>query len=60
MVSKKSDPEFELLATAAAYIKPEFEKDTSAWANSPFNWARGLPSGSKGKLGKRLIYLLVS
>ncbi|MFZ5878228.1 MAG: hypothetical protein ACOY0R_02545 [Chloroflexota bacterium] len=56
MIFNKADPEFDLLATAAAYIKPEFEKDSSSWANSPFNWARSLPSGSKGKLGKRLIY----
>lgn len=56
MVSKKNDPEFDLLATAANYIKPDFEKEATIWINSPFNWARSLPSGSKGKLGKRLVY----
>lgn len=56
MVSQKNDPEFDLLATAANYIKPEFEKESTIWIDSPFNWARSLPSGSKGKLGKRLVY----
>lgn len=49
-------PEFDLLASAANFIKPEFQKDTSIWAGSPFEWALTLPSASKGKLGKRLVY----
>jgi hypothetical protein len=48
--------EFNLLAYAASYIKPEFEKKTSLWKGSPFEWILSLPSGSKGKLGKRLVY----
>ena len=56
MTITNANPEFELLATAANYIKDEFEKDTSAWYGSPFEWALRLPSGSKGKLGKRLVY----
>jgi len=49
-------PDFNLLASAANFIKPEFERDQSAWAGSPFEWILNLPSGSKGKLGKRLVY----
>ena len=49
-------PDFALLASAANFIKPEFERDHSAWAGSPFEWILNLPSGSKGKLGKRLVY----
>lgn len=56
MTFSKTTSEFDLLATAATFIKPDFEKDTSNWTGSPFEWARSLPSGSKGKLGKRLIY----
>lgn len=50
------NPEFELIATAANFIRPEFEKNSSNWLESPFAWVLGLPSGSKGKLGKRLVY----
>jgi len=56
MNTKDWSSEFDLLAIAAKYIKPEFEKDTSDWVDSPFEWTRRLPSGSKGKLGKRLVY----
>lgn len=56
MNSHLNDSDFKLLASAAAFIKPEFEKDRSAWENSPFSWILNLPSGSKGKLGKRLVY----
>ncbi len=48
--------EFELLAKAAEFIKNEITKESSIWANSPFEWVLALPSGSKGKLGKRLVY----
>ena len=47
--------DFNLLATAANYIKLEFQRDLSAWEGSPFEWILRLPSGSKGRLGKRLI-----
>ncbi|NWG08549.1 MAG: hypothetical protein HXY35_17865 [Chloroflexi bacterium] len=49
-------PEFDLLASAAKFIKPEFKKATTPWAESPFEWVLTLPSASKGKLGKRLVY----
>jgi len=55
MTSDKN-PEFELLATAANFIRPEFEKVNSAWEGSQFQWVTSLPSASKGKLGKRLVY----
>jgi hypothetical protein len=50
------NPDFELLASAAKFIKPEFKKNQSPWAESPFEWVLALPSASKGKLGKRLVY----
>ena len=56
MREPSSTPEFQLLASAANYIKREFEKDSSAWTGSPFEWILTLSSGSKGKLGKRLVY----
>lgn len=56
MPKKATTPEFELLAAAAIFIRPEFEKDKSPWTGSPFEWVLKLPSASKGKLGKRLVY----
>ena len=56
MPEKIVSPEFELLATAANFIKPEFKKVDSIWTGSQFEWVLTLPSASKGKLGKRLIY----
>jgi hypothetical protein len=49
--------EFELFAAAANFIKPEFEKGSTLWKGSPFEWVLTLPSASKGKFGKRLVYL---
>lgn len=48
--------DFELLATAANYIKADFRVDNLAWGSSPFEWVLGLPPGTKGKLGKQLVY----
>ena len=50
------DPDFKLFATAAEFIKPEFQKERLLWKDSPFEWVLELPSASKGKLGKRLVY----
>src|SRR5574339_707323 len=58
MSEKIVSPEFELLASAAKFIKQEFMKNESIWSESPFQWVLTLPSASKGKLGKRLIYQL--
>ena len=55
MTEKATTPEFELLASAANFIRPEFEKDKSPWAGSQFEWVLRLPSASKGKLGKLLV-----
>jgi hypothetical protein len=49
-------PDFNLLASGATYIKSDLEKDIVAWKDSPFEWVLKLPAGSKGKLGKHLIY----
>jgi hypothetical protein len=51
-----SNKDFDQFAAAANIIKPEFFRDNSAWVGSPFEWILYLPSGSKGALGKRLIY----
>jgi len=56
MSNNESNSEFELLASATNFIKPEFDKASPQWASSPFEWVVKLPSASKGKLGKRLVY----
>lgn len=56
MPASQNTPEFELLASAAKFIQSEFERETSPWTGSPFEWVVKLPSASKGKLGKRLVY----
>ncbi len=48
--------DFELLATASSYIRSDFEEEYKMWENSPFEWILHLPTGSKGKLGKHLVY----
>lgn len=48
--------DFELLATAANYINADFRHDDLSWKGSPFEWVIKLPPGSKGKLGKQLVY----
>ena len=55
-MNPKTLPDFDLLATAANFIKREFEGNQLDWSGSPFEWVLSLPSGSKGKLGKRLVY----
>ena len=52
----KTAIDFDLLASSAIYIKKDLEKDYLAWKDSPFEWVLRLPAGSKGKLGKHLIY----
>jgi len=52
----KNIKDFKLLATAANYIKAEFEDLSKNWRGSPFEWVKTIPSGSKGKLGKLLVY----
>lgn len=56
-MENRNNPDFELLRTAANYIKEEFfQEEISDWENSPFKWIKTLSSGSKGKLGKRLVF----
>jgi hypothetical protein len=52
----KTVSDFDLLATAANYIKNDFQQDDLAWEGSPFEWVLELPPGSKGKLGKQLVF----
>jgi hypothetical protein len=49
-------PDFNLLASAANYIRDDLVGDSSDWQDSPFSWVLNLPAGSKGKLGKHLVY----
>jgi hypothetical protein len=48
--------DFDLLASAANYIKPELVSEKESWLDSPFEWVLNLPAGTKGKLGKQLVY----
>lgn len=48
--------DFNLLSTASSYLRKDFEEGYEAWNDSPFEWILHLPTGSKGKLGKQLIY----
>lgn len=50
-----SDKDFQLLATVSEHIRPEFDERELIWKDSPFAWVRKLSSGSRGKLGKRLV-----
>ena len=52
----KTTSDFELLAAAANYIQKDFQQDDFAWQNSPFEWVLKLPPGTKGKLGKQLVF----
>lgn len=56
MVEIEPISDFQLLATASSYIRRDFEEGHKLWENSPFEWILQLPAGSKGKLGKYLIY----
>jgi hypothetical protein len=55
-MNTKPSNDFTLLATAANYIRGDIERDYIAWKDTPFEWVLKLPAGSKGKLGKRLIF----
>lgn len=48
--------DFDLFANAANFIKKDLEKDYAAWKDSPFEWVLRLPAGTKGKLGKQLVF----
>ncbi len=48
--------DFKLLSTAANYIRKDFVQDNVDWQGSPFEWVLNLPAGSKGKLGKQLVF----
>lgn len=56
MTIPDTSPEFKLLATASTYLRQDFEEGYKLWADSPFEWILHLPAGSKGKLGKQLVY----
>ena len=51
----KHSKDFDLLATAANYIKDDIVKEKIEWSDSPFYWVLHLPAASKGKLGAQLI-----
>jgi hypothetical protein len=50
-----SESDFDLLASAANFIKKDLEKEYINWKGSPFEWVLRLPAGTKGKLGKQLV-----
>ena len=52
---EEQSSEFELFATAAQFIRPDFQKEKPQWTDSPFAWITTLPSATKGKLGSRLV-----
>ena len=56
MTVPESTSDFKLLATASSYIRSDFEEGHQEWENSPFEWILHLPAGSKGRLGKLLVY----
>jgi site-specific DNA-methyltransferase (adenine-specific) len=49
------NPEFEMLASLAMYIRNDLEERTEVWESSPFSWVTQLAAAKKGKLGKNLI-----
>ncbi|NUM46438.1 MAG: hypothetical protein HUU38_17180 [Anaerolineales bacterium] len=52
---KQSNPDFELFASITTHIRSEFVELDESWKDSPFAWIHSLSSGSRGKLGKRLV-----
>jgi len=54
-MGKKNNSDFKLLVQAASFLKSDFENLNDKWNNSPLKWVKHLSSGSKGKLGERLI-----
>jgi hypothetical protein len=54
-MNNSTNPDFDLLASAAKFIEKEITKENDAWHGSPFEWVLNLPAGSKGSLGKRLV-----
>lgn len=55
-MDKVTSSDFDLLASAATFIKEDFSVSNQAWEGSPFEWVLRLPSASKGKLGQRLVF----
>ena len=53
MNEQQSD--FDLFASAATYIREDFDIPKSDWEDSPFEWVITLPAATKGKLGAQLI-----
>lgn len=47
--------DFQLLASAASYIRFDLESPEGEWEESPFGWVLDLPPAAKGKLGRHLI-----
>lgn len=54
-MNQDTNSDFELFATITAHIRPEFEERNEAWKGSSFAWVKNLSTGSRGKLGKRLV-----
>ena len=48
--------DFDLLSTAANFVRHDFDQNDSAWRGSPFEWVLRLSPATKGRLGKQLVY----
>jgi site-specific DNA-methyltransferase (adenine-specific) len=52
---EKTQPDFEMLASLAMYIRNDLEEQNEVWGSSSFSWVTQLPAATKGKLGRNLI-----
>lgn len=57
MTDRMGDPKVQLLAAIAATLKQDYiqEGAIDPWADSPFDWIRGLKSRRVGKVGEQLV-----
>ncbi len=46
---------YDLLVSAASYLRNELEGEFGVWEDSPFQWTLVLPPAKKGKLGRNMI-----
>ncbi|MBO4145054.1 hypothetical protein QWJ06_00685 [Kocuria rhizophila] len=52
--SKITDPDVQTLAYIAGSLADDYAAD-DAWAGSPFEWLRTIPSRSKGAVGEKMV-----
>ena len=49
------DPDVRILAAHSATLREDYTAQVSPWAGSPFEWILGVPSGSRGAVGCKLV-----